>query len=56
LAGPSVLAHIAIAKFRDHIPLYRQEDIYHRNAVDIDRRLMADWIARMAREAVSSRE
>jgi transposase len=47
-AGPGLLAHIAIAKYCDHIPLYRQAEIYARDGVDLDRGMLADWIGRMA--------
>jgi len=48
MAGPSFLAHIPIAKYCDHIPLYRQAEIYARAGLDIDRALLADWVGRMA--------
>lgn len=47
-AGPGLLAHIAIAKYCDHIPLYRQAEIYARDGIDLDRGMLADWIGRMA--------
>jgi transposase len=47
-AGPGLLAHVAIAKYCDHIPLYRQAEIYARDGVDLDRGTLADWIGRMA--------
>jgi transposase len=49
MAGPSFLAHIAIAKYCDHVPLYRQAEIYARAGIDVGRSLLADWIGRMAR-------
>jgi transposase len=48
MAGPSFLAHIAIAKFCDHLPLYRQAEIYARAGLDIDRGLLADWLGHVA--------
>ena len=48
MAGPSFLAHIPIAKYCDHIPLYRQAEIYARAGIDVDRALLADWVGRMA--------
>jgi transposase len=48
MAGPSFLAQIAIAKYCDHLPLYRQAEIYARAGIDIDRGLLADWVGRMA--------
>jgi len=47
-AGPGLLAHIAIAKYCDHVPLYRQAEIYARDGVDLDRATLADWIGRIA--------
>ena len=44
MAGPGLLAHIAIAKFCDHLPLYRQAEIYARDGVDIDRSQLAEWL------------
>ena len=34
-AGPGLLAHIAVAKFDDHLPPYRQAEIYARDGVDL---------------------
>ena len=48
MAGPSFLAHIAIAKFCDHLPLYRQAEIYARAGLDIDRGQLAEWLGHMA--------
>lgn len=44
LAGPGLLAHVLVAKFCDHLPLYRQSVIYAREGVDLDRALLADWV------------
>ena len=35
LAGPALLAHVAVAKFADHLPLYRQSAIYAREGGDV---------------------
>ncbi|MFW5833637.1 MAG: IS66 family transposase [Pseudomonadota bacterium] len=43
LAGPGLLAHILVAKFDDHLPLYRQGEIYARHGVDIPRSTLIDW-------------
>jgi transposase len=48
LAGPGLLAHIAVAKFCDHLPLYRQAEIYARDGVDIDRGQLAEWLGHVA--------
>jgi transposase len=44
LAGPGLLAHVMVAKYCDHLPLYRQSGIYAREGVHIDRSTMAGWI------------
>jgi len=43
-AGPGLLAHIAVSKYCDHLPLYRQSQIYARDGVDLERATMAEWI------------
>jgi hypothetical protein len=48
MAGPGFLAHIAIAKFCDHLPLYRQAEIYDRSGLDIDRGQLAEWLGHLA--------
>ena len=47
-AGAGLLAHVLIAKFCDHLPLYRQAEIYARDGVELDRGLLADWIGKVA--------
>jgi transposase len=44
LAGPGLLAHVLVAKYCDHLPLYRQEEIYAREGVELDRSTLADWV------------
>src|ERR1044071_9259513 len=44
LAGPGLLAHVVASKYADHLPLYRQAEIYARAGVDLDRSTLADWI------------
>ncbi len=44
IAGPGLLAHIMVAKFADHLPLYRQSVIYARDGIDLDRALLASWV------------
>ncbi|WP_425350063.1 IS66 family transposase [Rhizobium lusitanum] len=46
--GPGLLAHIMVAKFDDHIPLYRLSEMYDRLGVDISRSVMADWVGRVS--------
>jgi hypothetical protein len=44
--GPGLLAHIMVAKFDDHISLYRLSEMYARLRIDISRSVMADWVGR----------
>jgi len=47
LAGPGLLAHVMVAKYCDHLPLYRQSRIYARDGVDRDRGTLAGWVAQV---------
>ena len=44
LAGPGLLAHVLVSKFGDHLPLYRQSEIYGRQGVAIERSTLAGWV------------
>jgi len=44
MAGPGLLAHVLVSKYCDHLPLYRQEEIYEREGVELDRSTLADWV------------
>ena len=44
IAGAGLLAHVAVSKYLDHLPLYRQSEIYARQGVDLERSTMAGWI------------
>jgi transposase len=46
-AGPSLLAHILVGKYCDHLPLYRQSGIYAREGVELDRATMAAWVGKV---------
>ncbi len=48
LPGPGLLAHVAVSKYGDHLPLYRQEGIFQRQGVELSRRTMCDWMRRCA--------
>jgi transposase len=47
-ADASLLAHVGVAKYCDHVPLYRQSEIYARDGVELDRSQLADWMGKMA--------
>jgi transposase len=47
-ATAGLLAHVLVAKYADHLPLYRQSAIYARDGVDLDRSTLADWVGQSA--------
>lgn len=48
LPSAGLLAHVLIAKYCDHLPLYRQSAIYAREGVELERSLLADWVGKAA--------
>jgi transposase len=44
LAGPGLLAHVLVSKYADHLPLYRQCEIYERQGIELERSTLADWV------------
>jgi transposase len=48
IAGPGLLAHVFVSKYVDHLPLYRQSEIYARQGIDLDRSTMAGWAGPIA--------
>jgi transposase len=44
LAGPGLLAHVLVSKYCDHMPLYRQSQIFAREGIELDRSTLADWV------------
>jgi transposase len=51
IAGPGLLAHVLVSKYCDHLPLYRQSEIYAREGVELDRATLADWVGGSSRLA-----
>jgi transposase len=49
MAGPGLLAHVLVSKYADHLPLYRQAQIYARQGVELDRSTLADWVGDCSR-------
>ena len=49
VAGPGLLAHVLVSKYCDHLPLYRQSEIYAREGVELDRSTLADWVGGTSR-------
>ena len=42
--GPGLLAHLAVSKYGDHLPLYRLEQIFARSGLDLSRQTMCKWL------------
>ena len=45
--GPGLLAHVLVSKFADHLPLYRQSQIYAREGIELERSTLADWVGKI---------
>jgi hypothetical protein len=43
------LGHVLVAKYADHLPLYRQAEIYRREGIELDRSTLADWVGGASR-------
>jgi transposase len=48
LPTEALIAQVAVSKYADHCPLYRQAGIYARQGIDLDRATLADWVGRAA--------
>jgi len=46
----ATIAHVLVCKYADHLPLYRQAQIYSRQGVDLDRSTLAAWVGKAAYE------
>ena len=46
IASPELLSHVLVSKYADHLPLYRQRQIFLRAGVDLSRSTLSDWIGR----------
>lgn len=44
----ALIAQVLVAKYADHLPLYRQAQIYARQGIQLDRSTLADWVGRAA--------
>ena len=49
VAGPGLLAHVLVSKYCDHLPLYRQSEIFAREGVELERSTLADWVGGTSR-------
>lgn len=50
LPTEATVAHVIVSKYADHLPLYRQAQIYSRQGIDLDRSTLAAWVGRAAFE------
>jgi transposase len=55
-AAPGMLAHLLVSKYTDHLPLYRQSQIYARDGLDLDRSTLSDWVGQTAAAADCRRD
>jgi transposase len=46
MATEALLAHVLVSKFSDHLPLYRQSQIFARQGIDLDRSTLCNWVGR----------
>ena len=46
--GPGLLAHLAVSKYGDHLPLYRLEQIFARSGLVLSRKTMCRWLGEVA--------
>jgi transposase len=44
----ATVAQVLVSKYADHIPLYRQAQIYARQGINLDRSTLADWVGHAA--------
>jgi transposase len=44
----ALVAHVLVAKYADHTPLYRQVQVWARQGITLDRSSLADWVGRAA--------
>src|SRR5271170_3372123 len=47
-AGAGLLAHIVVSKYDDHLPLYRQAEIYAREGVSLETSTLSGWVGATA--------
>ena len=48
LPTEATVAQVLVSKYADHLPLYRQSQIYARQGINLDRSTLADWVGRAA--------
>lgn len=48
LPSEGTIAHVIVSKYADHLPLYRQSQIYARSGLDLHRSTLAGWVGKAA--------
>ena len=48
LPTEALIAHVIVSKYSEHLPLYRQAQVFARHGVAIERSTLADWVGRAA--------
>src|SRR6185437_11032338 len=48
LPTEATVAQVLVSKYADHLPLYRQAQIYARQSIELDRSTLADWVGQAA--------
>ncbi len=46
MATEALLAHVLVNKYSDHLPLYRQAQIFARQGITLDRSTLCNWVGR----------
>ena len=46
LPTEGMLAHVLVSKFADHLPLYRQSQIFARLGIELHRSTLAEWVGK----------
>lgn len=54
LPTEAMVAQVLVSYYADHLPLYRQTQIFARQGLDLDRSTLADWVGHAARELDAS--
>lgn len=52
VASPSILANLIVSKYVDHLPLYRQEQMFARQQVELSRATLASWVIKCGQAVV----
>ena len=53
LPTEATVAQVLVSKYADHLPLYRQAQIYARQGINLDRSTLADWVGRAGLHAAA---